>query len=191
MKIFIVVVASLLLFSVLFYFLFIGRGVKPVPDVVELTEPLLVVGLPIQTSDRDIYRDVSKVYSEFVQLKTRNPISHLKEPWAAINISRDYIPETGAFTYIAGEAVDAFENIPEGLSGFEIPAGSYAVFPVRPASRLAWGVEMGRIKRYIYAEWLPASDFRISPEAGEFELHNEKSLGRHPEISIYVGIEKK
>ncbi|MFZ5939599.1 MAG: GyrI-like domain-containing protein [Bacteroidota bacterium] len=191
MKVFIIIVASLLFLILLFYFLFIGRASRPEPEIVELNEPILVVGLPITTSDRDIYKDVSKVYSEFVRLKKENAISRLKEPWAAINISMDYDPGTGTFTYVAGEAVTAFEDLPEGLSGFEIPAGSYAVFPVRPKSRLAWGLEMGRMKRYIYTEWLPASGFRVPAEGVEFELHDSRSLGRHPEISLYTGIVKK
>ena len=50
---------------------------------------------------------------------------------------------------------------------------------------------MGRMKRYIYTEWLPKSGYEISDIIGDFELHDDRSLGKHPEINLYVALKEK
>ena len=37
---------------------------------------------------------------------------------------------------------------------------------------------MGRMKRFIYTQWLPNSPYSASSTFGDFELHNEMSMGK-------------
>jgi len=170
------------------YFILIGPAEKPEPEIVKLDEPLRVIGLAISTNNTDIYKDVGFVYSVFNNQKKEHPVPYLKEPWEAVNISKDYDPQTGTFIYIVGEVVTRADTVPEGLDYFEVPPVRYAVFRIKPRSRLAWGITMGRMKRYIYAEWLPGSGYRPSELIGDFELHDQRSLGRRPEIQLYVAL---
>ena len=114
-----------------------------------------MIGIEVHTNDNDIYKDVGRIASEFSELKKRMPISNLKQPWASVNISKDYNIENKTFTYVVGDVVTSFDTIPEGLNSYEIPAITYAVFIIKPKSKFSWGITMGRMKRYIYTERRP------------------------------------
>ena len=188
---FIVIATAIILLGIALYLILIGTF-KPIePQIVTLSEPIRLLGLEIRTNDQDIYKDVGRVAASFNEIKDKFPLPHLKQPWASVNISRDYDPESKAFTYMVGDQVEKIDSIPQGLKAYEIPAMAFAVFPIRPKSRFAWGVTMGRMKRYIYTEWLPKSGYESPGILDDFELHDERSLGRHPEIQLYVAIQPK
>jgi predicted transcriptional regulator YdeE len=183
----IIVVATL----IVLYLTLIGNTDKSEPGIIKLNQPIYVIGLEINTDDKAIYQDVSKVATQFNIIKKTHPIPDLKEPWSSINISKDYDPEKRTFIYIVGDVVNAVDSVPPGLKSYEIPPLTYAVFPIRPKSKITWGITMGRMKKFIYTEWLPNSAYRPSDLFGEFELHDERSLGKHPEINLHVAIQEK
>jgi predicted transcriptional regulator YdeE len=183
----IIIIAAL----IVLYFTLIGNIDKSEPKIIKLDQPIYIIGLEINTDDKAIYKDVSKVASQFNKIKTEYPIPKLKKPWASINISKDYNPEKRTFTYVVGDVVTQVDTIPLGLKFYEIPPLTYAVFPIRPKSNIAWGITMGRMKKFIYTEWLPNSIYIPSDSFGEFELHDERSLGKHPEINLHVAIKEK
>lgn len=188
---FIIVIAALIIIPFTLYLVLIGNFRKIEPRIVRLQKPILLLGTEIRTNDRDIYKDVGRVSARFNEIKKKAPVPNLKQPWASINISRDYDGESRTFTYIVGDQVQRIDAIPEGLNAYQIPAMTFAVFPVRPKSRIAWGITMGRTKRYIYTEWLPESGYQVRDSIGDFELHDERSLGRHPEIQLYVAVKER
>ena len=47
------------------------------------------------------------------------------------------------------------------------------------------------MKEFIYTEWLTNSTYKPSDSFGEFELHDERSLGKNLEINLYVAIKEK
>jgi AraC family transcriptional regulator len=181
-----VIIAIVISFAL--YFILIGNIDKSEPRIVKLDKPIRLIGLEINTNDKDIYKDVGKVANQFNEIKKTNPIPNLKEPWASINVSKDYDKNKGTFKYIVGEVITKVDSIPNGLNYYEIPALTYAVFPIRPKSRIAWGITMGRMKRFIYIEWLPKSGYESSDIIGDFELHDDRSLGKHPEINLHVAL---
>jgi predicted transcriptional regulator YdeE len=188
---FIAIAAAIILLGIALYLILIGSFKPLEPQIVTLAEPIRLLGLEIRTNDKDIYKDVGRVASSFNEIKKKSPLPYPKQPWASINISRDYDPESKAFTYMVGDHVEKIDSIPEGLTAFEIPVMTFAVFPVRPKSRFAWGITMGRMKRYIYTGWLPGSGYESTGILDDFELHDDRSLGRHPEIQLYVAVQKK
>lgn len=190
MKIALIITVVVLATLIVLYFFLIGNTDRSEPKIIKLDQPVYVIGLEINTDDKAIYQDVAKVAGQFNAIKKSNPISNLKEPWSSINISKDYNPEKKTFTYIVGDVVNAVDSIPPGLKSYEIPPLTYAVFTIRPRSKIAWGITMGRMKKFIYAEWLPTSDYHPSDLFGEFELHDERSLGKHPEIILHVAIKE-
>lgn len=191
MKLALIIIPVALTALVILYFILIGNIDRSEPTIVKTDRPIYVIGLEINTSDKAIYQDVAKVAAQFTEIKRDHPVTNLKEPWSSINISKDYDPELGTFTYVVGDVVNAVDIIPPGLKSYEVPPLTFAVFRIRPKSRIAWGITMGRTKRFIYTEWLPNSDYYPSDSFGEFELHDERSLGKHPEISLYVAIREK
>jgi len=176
---------------VVLYFVLIGNIDTSDPEIISLDTPIQILGIEIKTSDKAIYKDVEKVAKRFKAIKEGHPIPNLKEPWASVNISKDYDKQQGTFTYIVGDVITKVENVPDQLQQYEIPALTYAVFTIRPKSKMAWGITMGRMKRFIYSEWLPKSGYEPSDIIGDFELHDDRSLGKNPEIQLYVALKAK
>jgi predicted transcriptional regulator YdeE len=91
-----------------------------------------------------------------------------------------------------GDVVTNIVEIPEGMISFEIPAIKYAVFPIRPKNRFAWGCAISKMKKNIYTEWLPNSNYEQAGQIDNFEYHDERSTRKkNPEIDLYVAIKEK
>lgn len=191
MKVALFIIITLILIGIILYFVLIGNIDRSAPEIVKLDQPIQFIGLATSTSDSKIYKDVGKVVAEFREIKEKDPIPYLKDPWAFVAVSKNYDPVKKTFTYIVGDVVSRIDRIPEGLQAYEIPAITYAVFPIRPKSKFAWGITMGRMKRFIYTKWLPDSGYELSENFGDFELHDDRSLGKNPEIQLYVGLKNK
>ena len=137
------------------------------PDIRMLEKPIRILGMTMDTDMSRIYRDV--------------PI-----------LGKHFNEETGAFSYTLGDVVTNVAHVPDGLTAFEIPAGRYAVFPVRPKNRFGWGLAIANVKRYAYEVWLPQSGYEAAGVIDDFEYHDDRSLRKHrPEIDLYVAIKKK
>jgi AraC family transcriptional regulator len=188
MKTIIIIVLAVIFVLTALYIILIGNIDKSEPKIVKLNEPIKLIGIEINTNDKDIYKDVGLIASKFNEIKKINPIPYLKQPWASINVSKDYNVVTKTFKYIVGDVVTQVDSIPNGLYYYEVPALTYAIFSIRPKSKIAWGITMGRMKRYIYTEWLPKSGYETSEIIGDFELHDDRSTGKNPEINLYVAL---
>lgn len=191
MKTTFIVLILLSLTIIVAYYILIGNIDKSEPKIISLYEAIQIIGLEINTNDKDIYKDVGKVANDFNDIVKENPIPDKKIPWERLCVSTDYNKEKGSFKYIIGDVVTKTDYIPNGLQVYEIPAVTFAVFRIQPKSRIAWGITMGRMKRFIYTEWLPESDYNPSDIFGDFELHDDRSLGKNPEINLYVAIKEK
>lgn len=159
------------------------------PRIVVLEQPIKAVGMSIDTDVRSIYRDVPRLGKRFAQYKKAHPIPNKKQPWAFVAVSKGFDQKARAFTYTMGDVVTSFEQVPENLTAFEIPPGSYAVFAVRPKNRFGWGIAIANVKRYAYETWLPGSGYEPAGTIDDFEYHDERSTRRkNPEIDLYVAV---
>lgn len=77
-----------------------------------------------------------------------------------------FTPQT-AFEKWAAAEVESFDEIPEGLETYTIPAGKYAIFIHRGLPS-----EFPETSRYIFGEWLPNSGFELDNRP-HFEIMNE------------------
>ncbi len=186
----IVIVALLIVAGALAYFL-IGPFVKPDPKLVALGDPVKMIGISTRTSMKTVFSDVPRLGKEYQALKEKNAIPNKKDPWAFVAISKDF-RDDGSWEYLMGDVVTTLDSIPAGLKSFEIPKQRYAVFSIHPKSRFAWGIEIGRTKKYVYTEWLPASKYVADTAIlGDFEFHDARSTSDHPEIDLYVSVKEK
>lgn len=157
------------------------------PQIVTLDAPMPIIGLAMQTSTKRVYRDVPRLGKQFQA--HRDSIPGKKQPWAFAAVTTDFDPETHSFTYIMGDVVTGTQAIPEGLIAFDIPAGTYAVFPVRPRNRFGWAPAIISAKKYAYNTWLPRSGYRAAGIIDDFEYHDVRSLDkRNPQIDLYVAV---
>lgn len=159
------------------------------PRIVELDEPIMILGMSTETDTKRVYRAVSLLGKRFERYKRENEIPNRIQPWAFAAVSKDFDEKTGAFTYIMGDVVTRVNEIPAGLTAYEIPTGTYAVFPVRPKNRFGWGLAIGNVKRYAYTIWLPNSGYELAGTIDDFEYHDVRSTRKQdPEIDLYVTI---
>jgi AraC family transcriptional regulator len=85
--------------------------------------------------------------------------------------------------YMAGNPVTAAADLPQGMSAWQVPANTYAVF----ATTLP---KIGETFDHIFGTWLPASDYRQA--AGPyFERYGEDFAPDTPHVDIYIPVEKK
>ncbi len=162
------------------------------PRVVDLGQPIKIIGMATETDISRIYRDVPSLGKRFRNYKQTNEIPARKQPWAFAAVSKGFNPKTGTFTYIIGDVVTSLEKTPAGLTAFEIPAIKYAIFPVCPKNRFGWGLAIANTKRYAYNVWLPTSEYEPAGAIDDFEYHDERSVRKSdPEIDLYVAITEK
>ncbi|MBN1438658.1 MAG: effector binding domain-containing protein [Anaerolineales bacterium] len=162
------------------------------PEVRDLKDPIRILGMAADTTMSRIYQDAPALGKRFSEFKKSHPIPSKKEPWGFTAVSQGFARESGAFTYLMGDVVTDLDRVPAGLTGFEIPAGLYAVFPVRPKNRFAWGLAIANVKRYAYGKWLPRSGYDPAGTVDDFEYHDERSLRkRNPQIDLYVAVRAK
>jgi predicted transcriptional regulator YdeE len=162
------------------------------PRIVQLEQPITIIGMSMDTTLKSIYRDVPALARQFEELKRAHPIPNKKEPWAFAAVSKDFDPAAGTQTYIMGDVVTSTEGMLDGLISFEIPALTYAIFPVRPKNRFGWGPAIANTKGYAYTVWMPKSAYQPAGVIDDFEYHDERSTPkRSPEIDLYVAIKKR
>ncbi|MFC5701812.1 GyrI-like domain-containing protein [Cohnella faecalis] len=92
------------------------------------------------------------------------------------------------FHYIAAAEVDRITDVPDGLFSKEVQEAEYAVFSLRgPLSNISG------LFRYIYDEWLPASEYRLDPQMmADFEYYREPVNDRNDaRVDIYIPIVPK
>jgi len=139
-----------------------------VESLILTRKALTVVGLKYRGKKRQ--GEVRQLWRRFAlrAVEIRHQVSggsygvmgHYERPFGGMG---NYDPSCGEFDYLAGVEVDSVADMPAGMESWEIPKHRYAVFvfPFR---------DIGQAYRYIYQEWLPASDHQLA-EAPEFEFY--------------------
>jgi AraC family transcriptional regulator len=187
----IIVLCSIILAAGLLFYVLIGSFEKVEPTIVTLQEPIRMIGVSTRTTMKTIFKDAANLGQKYKQVKDQGLIQNKKVPWGFVAISKNF-QRTESWDYLMGDVVNTLNHVPVGLEPFQIPASTYAVFPIRPKSKLSWGITIGRTKKYIYTEWLPNSKYAADPSIlGDFEYHDERSLAKKPEIDLYVAIKEK
>mgnify|MGYP001766212700 CR=1 FL=1 len=156
------------------------------PKIVTLDEPIPVLGLMVRTDMKHVFKDVSRVLHDMMTKKAKTGIPEQKLPWEYISLSANF-DEHQSWDYYTGFAVDDTKNSSEIFTPFVVPGGTYAVFPIRPKSRLLLSASIVKTKKYIYQQWLPASGYAFA--GCEFEYNDESMHAVNPNhIDLYVSI---
>lgn len=166
-----------------------GDTIDKVPRIVDLEDTIKIIGMSVDTDARKIYRDATRLGKEFERFKQNNEIPNMRGPWGFAAVSKDFDEESRSWKYIMGDIVTSTEVVPEGMISFEIPAIKYAVFTIKPRNRFSWGMAIGRMKRHVYLDWLPGSEYEQDGAIDDFEYHDERSTKKKgAEIDLYVAI---
>jgi predicted transcriptional regulator YdeE len=189
MKVLIVLILALILVGGLAMHFLLNKIGKMEPEIIMLQETIKFVGLSVKTDVKNIYKDAGRLGREYSQFKKTHNIPNLKDPWVFVAYSKDFDEETRSWEYIMGDVVTNLDSVPKGLNGYEIESGKYAIFTIKAKFSFLWGLEIGRMKKYVFGEWLPKSQYVST--GSDFEYHDERSTGKNPSIDLYVAIREK
>jgi len=184
------VIEGILLVIVVLGIITLTGGEKSMqPRFINVQDDIICTGLKIRTTRKTIYKDLPKVYASYMSMKEKGQVNYIKKPWEYISLSMNF-DSSQAWDYYTGYVVEKFEPDAVKLVNFEIPQGDYAVFEIRFKSKIFFGWKMGKLKRYIYTKWLPASGYEFT--GFEYEYSNEEMARKSIyDIDLYVGIKKK
>ena len=159
------------------------------PEIISLSRPITAIGLTMKTNMKNVFVDVTKILKQYMSYKGKYGIPNQKAPWEYISLSRNFNNDQ-TWDYLTGHAVNSTEKIPEVFTAFEVPTGTYAVFPVRPRLSFMLGFTIGKTKKNIYEIWLPKSIYEFA--GYEFEYNNEKMFNENPHyIDLYIAVNEK
>jgi AraC family transcriptional regulator len=112
-------------------------------------------------------------------------VPQLAEPGVSYGLMDHFDMEAGELDYMAGEPVTQMGDPPAGMTRWDVPANTYAVFEATLPT-------IGQTFDYIYNTWLPTSGYQQA--AGPyFERYGETFNPDDPgsKLSIYIPVEKK
>lgn len=98
-------------------------------------------------------------------------------PLAFYGVMGNSNEQTSEFDYMAGQQVENGDNLPTGMSRWDLPAQTYAVFATTLPKLQATFAEI--------TQWLPTSGYQRAP-GPEFELYDETFDPNDPEPAMFV-----
>ena len=147
-------------------------------------EAMKIVGMKVITTQKN--NTIPQLWDKF------NPrcseIKNIAQKGVCVGICPNVVTkdfdENTKFAYIAGMIVENFDNVPKGMETLEIPAQKYAV-----ATHKGSLDTLHDTYHYLYAEWLPNSDYEFWPSA-EIEWYDEQFKFSSPdsEFDIYIPV---
>ena len=162
------------------------------PVIVKFDEPLLVLGMQIQTHIRDMQDGIHKVKRMYRDHKKTNEIPNCKEPWGMIAAMLEFDLDRDRFVYMVGDLVTEIDIVPPGLVPFTLPADEFAIFPVRASSGWMLPFSIKSVRNFAYERWLPSSKYQPRTGFEGFEYYDQRSLQKDgPEIDLYVAIQQR
>ena len=147
-----------------------------------MTKPAFtVVGLLIHT--RPMAPEIPNLWEQFVP--RMGEVQHSAEPGVSYGLMDNFDMEAGALDYMAGNVVEKVADLPVGMTRWDVPANTYAVFEATLPT-------IGQAFDAIYTTWLPTSGYQQA--AGPyFERYGEtfNPDDPAPKLEIYIPVEKK
>jgi AraC family transcriptional regulator len=147
-----------------------------------VTKPAFtVVGMAIHT--KPMTMDIPNLWQQFGP--RMEEVKHLAEPGVSYGLMDNLNKDMSELDYMAGNPVEKVADLPAGMTFWDVPANTYAVFEATLPT-------IGDTFGYIYNTWLPTSGYQQG--AGPyFERYGETFNPDDPssKLSIYIPVEKK
>jgi len=140
-----------------------------------------VVGLRIHT--KPMTEEIPALWGQFGP--RMGEAQHLAEPGASYGLMDNFDQKLSELDYMAGESVLKADDLPAGMTRWDVPANTYAVFETTIPT-------IGETYGHIYNTWLPTSGYQhaVGPY---FERYGETFEPDDPAstLKIYIPVEKK
>jgi len=145
-----------------------------------VTKPAFtVVGLRIQT--KPMGQEIPALWDQFVP--RMGEIPYQAQEHASYGLMDNFDFAQSKLDYMAGNPVEQVDELPAGMTRWDVPANTYAVFAATLAT-------IPQTFDFIYNTWPPTSDYQ--QVAGPyFERYGEDFSPANPVLSIYIPIAKR
>ncbi|RLC51416.1 MAG: hypothetical protein DRH79_06225 [Candidatus Cloacimonadota bacterium] len=156
------------------------KGVDSMEVKIMNKEAMKIVGMKTTTTIKN--NNIPQLWDKFN--KVCSSIPNIKEQKVALGVCppvdiKDF-NEDAPFDYIAGMIVENFNNIPDGMITYEIPAQKYAVITHKGALDT-----LQKTYNYFYSVWPEKSGMEFS-DGTEFELYDERFIFGSPESEMDI-----
>lgn len=138
-----------------------------------------VVGLLLHT--QAMSPEIPALWERFVP--RMNEIQHQSELHVSYGLIGHFDQAAGKMDYMAGNAVAQVNQLPPGMTRWDVPANIYAVLETTLP-------KIGEAFDYIYNTWLPASAYQ-QVDAPCFERYSEVFSPDNPVVEIYIPVKQK
>lgn len=143
-----------------------------------ITKPAFtVVGLLLHT--KPMTPEIPQLWEQFVP--RMDEIAHVAEPHVSYGIMA-HNEAMDKLDYMAGHAVTQVDELPPGMSRWDLPANTYAVFTTTLP-------KIGETFGYIFNTWLPTAGYQ-PVNAPYFERYGEEFSPNNPVMAIYLPVQK-
>lgn len=185
-----VIPTTLFLIGILYFTVGPGRKVKP--KVIPIKEAFHVIGVQMKTSEETFYEDDLILWKEYRHAKEKGLISSVKGDSSFVAI-KSRIDSSGKFEYLIGDITQDPNLSVVGLKNITVPAGNYAAFKVDIKDDRSWVNSIRKIEKYVYAKWLPKSEFMLNDESEirELEYFDKKSEKLAHSMIFYLAVKKR
>ena len=140
-----------------------------------------VVGMQVHTTP--VNPEIPQLWDRFAP--RMDEVANLAEAHVSYGLMGNYAEDMASFDYMAGVSVTSVGSLPEGMTSWEVPACTYAVFDATIPT-------MGEVFGQIYNRWLATSSYHQSAPFA-FEYYGEDFNPHDPnsQMSIYIPVEAK
>jgi AraC family transcriptional regulator len=150
--------------------------------------------LMTRTKDGENVKAIPRFWQEYMADGRMEKLH--KEPFlkghAEYGVCFPEIPESGAFEYVIGVEVKDGHTIPQGYHVCAIPGALFAVFSTPPADEAGFAPAIQETWKYIFSEWFPRSEYKFDGNSVDFELYDERCMGKTGKVcDIYIPVVKK
>lgn len=137
-----------------------------------------VVGMKIST--KPMSPEIPQLWERFAQ--RIDEVQETSEPHVSYGLMGKFDEN---MDYMAGVAADRTDDLPAGMTTWEVPAYTYAVFEATLPT-------LSEVFGQIYNQWIPASGYQPKMDVC-FERYGEDFNPHDPnsKVSIYIPVEKK
>jgi AraC family transcriptional regulator len=142
-----------------------------------ITKPAFtVVGLRITTKPKS--PEIPKLWDAFVP--RMNELQNISEPYVSYGVMASV---DSGLDYMAGNPVSEVDELPVGMSRWDIAETTYAVFEATLST-------LPETFDYIFGVWLPASAYKQG-SGPLLERYGETFSPDNPDVDIYVPVIRK
>lgn len=140
-----------------------------------------VVGLRIHT--KPMTPEIPHLWDQFAP--RMDEVQHPAEPGVSYGLMDHFDHKLGELDYMAGNPVETVGDLPTGMTHWDVPANTYAVFEATLPT-------LGETFDHIYNKWLPTSGYQQAP-GPYFERYGETFDPHDPnsKLSVYIPVVKK